>query len=401
MKISNVSTKKVLLLICLVSAVVLILAIIWHNLNFSFFVGLLFNDAKEFTEKGIITSNFMPIGYSGFLGSCLKIGGTSGIPTCQAFIYIGILFAAFWFLKVKNVKGILLLLGVLAIVFHPVLFLNTWRIHDGNLTVLLLLGFLATGISAMRSGKKRDLIISGIFAGLLFVVRQNTLPLLLVALLFMRNKNQTKIDYLSKASLFLIIAAIFMGGANLILKQKFIYVGNQGYYNLFSGSNEYSAKYLLKDFSGENSHEEALKARGFSNVEKFEERLNFSPEIYKKLSLDYIKKYPADYLKLTALKAYTLFRPGYHKPENYEATIGEILKQTLKIILAAPFFIWLFLVYKTRKKIFEKENLFVFLAVIFYIAPFLIANADPRYRFPLDIIFIADSFCRAKQLFIS
>jgi hypothetical protein len=339
----------------------------------------------------------MPIGYSGFLGTCIKIGGINGIPACQSFIYIGILFAAFWFLRVMGVSGILLILGILAVAFHPMLAINVWRIHDGNLTVLLLLSFLTAGISCMRFGKPRNLIVLGIFAGLLFVVRQNTLPFL-VALAFLKNKAEGKTRYLGKAALFLIIVFVFIVGINLVLKQKPIYFGDQGYYNLFSGTNEYASKYLLKDFSGENSLEEALRARGFSSVDAFEERLSFPSETYKKLSLEYIKEHPLDYLELTALKTYTLFRPGYHKAENPEANFGEILKQALKIILAAPFFVWLFLVYKTRRIFFEKENLFVFLAVILYIVPFLIANADPRYRFPLDIIFILDSFCRIAFL---
>ncbi len=398
MKTANISTNKILLIIGLISTVVLVAAIIWHNLNFSFFIGLLFNDAKEFAEKGTITSNFMPIGYSGFLGMCLKIGGVNGIPACQTLVYIGILLATFWFLKLRGVQGALLALGILVIAFHPVLLLNIWRIHDGDLTALLLLGFLAAGISCMRFGKTWDLIFLSIFVGLLFAVRQNALPLFLIALIFLKNKTEGQSRYLVKAALFLILAFVFMVGVNLVLKQKPIYLGDQGFYNLFSGTNEHASKYLIKDFSGENSLEEALRARGFSSINTFEERLSFPSEIYKKLSLDYIKEHPLDYLKLTALKAYTLFRPGYHKLENSVVNIQEILKQALKIVLAAPFFIWLFFVYKTRENFLKKENLFVFLVVIVYIAPFLVANADPRYRFPLDIIFIADSFYRAKRI---
>lgn len=390
----------ILLLIIAISAVMLIAAVVWHNPNFSFFVGLLFDDAKEFAQKGIITSDFMPIGYSGFLGSCMKIGGVQVIPACQAFVYSGILLAVFLFLKLHGLKSVLLALGTLAVAVHPILVLNVWRIHDGNVTVLLLMGFLASGIFYLRLKNIGSILLMGIFMGLLFIVRQNTVFFFLIPpFLFFERTQGKKIISILKITIFLASAAVVMITANIVLKGDPFFFGKQGVYNFFSGANEYALKYLIKDYSGENSHREALKARGFSSVDAIEERLSFPSEIYQKIALDYVKNHPLEYLKLTGLKLFTLLRPGYHTPQDFRLDSWEGLKRTAKIILAAPFFIWLFFVYKTRNNFFARENLFVFLIVIFYMMPFLIANADPRYRFPLDIVFIADSICRAKNLF--
>ncbi len=396
MKIAHFLNKKIIFLSILISLAVFVFALINRSLDRSFFLGLIFNDAKEFVEKGTITSKFMPIGYSGFLSVCMKIGGVGAIPACQSLVYAGILLISYWFFKTKKVSGVLLILGILTIAFHPILFLNTWRIHDGNLTVFLLLGFLTAAISYMRLKKFWKLLILGVLAGLLFVVRQNTAPLFLFVLFFIKDKSEKKSNFLKNIFIFLIIGFISMASVNLLLKKRVIYFGDQGYYNLFSGTNEYASKYLLRDFSGENSLEPALKARGFTNADTFEERLLFPSEIYKKLSLEYIIENPLDYAKLTILKVYTLFRPGYHSVES--PAFSEVLKQGLKIILSLPFFVWLLLVIKTKKSFFEKENLFVFLSITFYILPFLFANADPRYRFPIDIIFIIDSFYRAGTL---
>lgn len=397
----NISSKKVLFLIGLISVAVLTAALIHTELNLSFFLGLIFNDAKEFAESGTISSNFMPIGYSGFLGFCIKIAGINGIPACQAFIYIAILLTAFWFLKLRGASGLLLLLGVLFVALHPLLVLNIWRIHDGNPTVFLLLGFLAAGIFWMRSKTIWSSLILGISTGLLFLVRQNTIIFFLLPLLFLNNSSVSKAKSFAKYLVFLIIVLILLMSITMAVKQKPFFFGEQGAYNFFSGANEYSLKYLLKDYSGENSHKEALEARGFSSVEIFEERLSFPQETYTELALDYIKSHPLEYMKLAGLKLFTLLRPGYHKPEDSERDLGGMLKQFSKIILALPFFVWLFFVYKTRNNFFERENLFIFLVVILYILPFILANADPRYRFPLDIIFIADSFCRARGLSFS
>ncbi|MDP2704159.1 MAG: hypothetical protein Q8P01_02965 [bacterium] len=400
MNIMGTRTGRMLLLIGLVSAVVLISAIIWNDLNFSFFVALLFNDVKEFASSGTITSNFMPIGYSGFVGSCVKVGGIGSIPACQAFIYIGILLAAFWFLKLGGTRGVLLALGTLAVALHPMLVLNVWRIHDGNPTVLLLLGFLASGIVFLRKRDAWSVIIFGVFTGLLLTVRINAILLVLPALFVVFKKSEEKLTAgAKKAILFLVSAMIVFAAVNMAIKQAPIFFPQHGLYNFFAGSNEYTSKYLLKDYSGENSLGEALKARGFSSsAETFKGWLSFPSETYKEFAVDYIKNHPFEYLKLTALKLFTFFRPGYHMGENFSWDSGEGLKRFSKIILSLPVFAWAFLVYKTRKSFFDKENVFVLLSAALYLAPFLIANADPRFRFPLDIIFIADSFRRIGYL---
>ncbi len=400
---NNIRTKRVLSLLGLISIAVFVSAAFWNNLNHSFFIRLLFDDAREFANQGTITSNFMPIGYSGFLGLCLKIGGEKIVPACQALIYVGILLVSFWFLKIKNLKGALLVLGVLIIAFHPMLLLNVWRIHDGNLTVFLLFGFLAAGLSFLRFKGKSNIIIWGIFAGLLSVVRQNALSLFLPAVFFLvaanrgEKKNKKKLDYLGRVILFLTVAMIFMVGVNLTVKQKPFFFGQQGAYNFYSGTNEYAYEYLLKDFSGENSLGEALKNKGFNSALSFEDKLSFPSETYNRLALEFIKDHPLEYLKLTGLKLLTFLRPGYHAVPGIEGW-QEVVKRSLKIILALPFFVWAFLIYKTRNKFFDRENLFLFSTIILYSAPFLIANADPRYRFPLDMVFIVDSFCRLNQL---
>lgn len=398
MKIADISTGKILVLIGFISAAVLISAAIWTGLDSSFFLGLIFDDAKEFAENGVITSDFMPIGYSGFLGSCIKVFGGRGIPACQSIIYAGVLVAALYFFIWRGLEGNLLTFGIIAVALHPVLVLNVWRIHDGNLTALLIMGFLAACFWYTRFGNIWSILAIGVFAGLLFTVRQNTATLFIIPLIILLKKEpEERINYLGKIVVFLVTAVAFIVMVSLFFKGTPFYFGKHGPYNFFSGANEYSAKYLFSDYSGENSHEEALAARGFL-APAFEERLRFSPDLYSRFAIDYIKERPLEYVKLAGIKLLTLLRPGYHEPEDFTWFSGEALKRILKIILAAPFFVWLYLVYRTREKFFDRENLTVFLVVILYIAPFLIANADPRYRFPIDIVFIADSFCRAKKL---
>ncbi len=395
----DASIRATALFIVVVSAVIVIAAGFHRDLDSSFFVKLLFDDAREFAHAGTITSQFMPIGYSGFLGSCLKVGGAAGIPPCQAFLYVGVLFSAFWFLALRGARGALLTIGVLAIILHPVLILNVWRIHDGNLTALLLLGFTATGIAFLRSRSTWSILALGVYSGLLFTVRQNTALLLPLALflLYQGDPERGK-KYASRAAIFLVSAAVSIATVSGAIKGTPFYVGGQGPYNFFAGSNEYTAQYLLSNYSAENSLGNALAARGFSSAQTFSSWLSFPKATYQRLAIEYLTHHPIEYAKLAALKLVTLLRPGYHTVQNFTWNSLEGLKRFSKIVLAAPFFVWVFFVYRTRKRFFEPGNLFVFLVAILYLLPFLIANADPRYRFPLDIILIVDSVSRAGEI---
>ena len=393
----NVSARNVLLAICIAGLITLASSIIWNSTGRSFFVALLFNDAQEFAETGSITSSFMPIGYSSFVGACMGISGEGGVPACQSVIYIGVLLAAFWFLKPREGGySIFRALGVLAIALHPVLILNIWRIHDGNTTALLLLALAAASIAFIRYKDMRRVMLLGAISGLLFAVRPNTISLIPITLLLLLATEGagTAIKRLGKVVLFSIIAASFVMGINIAVKQTPFFFARHGMYNLFAGTNEYAEEYLLSKYTGEASLEEALWARGHRET-TFEEKLAFPSEKYKEFALEYAVNHPFQYIKLAGIKLITFFRPGYHVPEGFSWMSIEGVKRIAKIVLALPFFIWAFVVWKRRESFFEKENILILLLAIFYIAPFLLANADPRMRFPLDILLIADSFRRA------
>lgn len=403
----DTSTKKIILLIGLISVIVFALAVVWNNLNYSFFVNLLFEDAEEFAHTSTITSRLMPIGYSSVVGLCIRAFGVQGIPACQSVIYGALVFLAIGFLYLVGVRSFYLAAGVFAIALHPVLLLNVWRIHDGNLTILLLLGFLASGIAYMsrapqsplvaRWGSAACVLLLGIFAGFLFTVRINTALLVLPALFVLWRRERALLARLSVAGIFLGTATLVFIMVNLGVKQTPFFFPAHGWYNFFAGNNEYAAEYLWKEYTGENSLEKALEARGYSGVETIEARLAFPPETYRARALHYIQNNPGEYVELGAIKLITLLRPGYHMPENFVWISAEGVKRILKTILATPFFIWAFVLYKTRRRFFDEENVFVFLAAALYALPFLAANADPRFRFPLDIVFMADSFRRAAS----
>lgn len=397
MRILHLSTKKIALLTALISVAVLVSALVWRDLNLSFFIRLLFDDAKEFAATGVITSTFMPIGYSWLLGAFMVLGGAGAIPACQALIYAGVLFAVLWFLKERGLSGWWLAVGILAVAVHPLLVLNVWRVHDGNITALFLLGFAAAGIWFLHSKNKWGAVLLGVVTGILSTVRQNALALFLPAF-FVLWENKGK--RFTRIAAFAAVAFVLMAGITMAVKRTPSFLGEQGAYNFFSGTNEYATEYFLKEYSGENSLEPALVARGFSSVGTFEERLSFPSDTYWRLTFEFVKNHPLEYVKLTGLKLITFLRPGYHMVQDFAWNSAEGLKRLSKILLSLPFFIWVFFAWKTRKHFFDKDNLFVFAVVVLYTLPFILANADPRYRFPLDILLIADSFCRAHELFV-
>ena len=241
---SQLTIPKVLMLIGVILVVVFVLASLKQDIDSSFFVALLYNDANEFAEVGAITSNFMPIGYSGFLGLCIAHGGINLIPVCQSLIYVFILLCALLLLTFRGVTGHKLFFGILITAIHPVLFLNIWRVHDGNITVLLLLGLLVACLYVERERNFLGILVLGVISGLLFVVRMNTILLVLPVLLIVyfpkifqygvlifnknnriKNKESESIsrNYFNQSLLFLFISLFVFVIINTAVKQKPFY----------------------------------------------------------------------------------------------------------------------------------------------------------------------------------
>ena len=66
----------------------------------------------------------------------------------------------------------------------------------------------------------------------------------------------------------------------------------------------------------------------------------------------------------------------------------------ISIAIAALFFIWLSLRWRCRSLIPLDGGLILAPMLILYFAPFIATNTDPRYRSPVDSLFIIEStFC--------
>ncbi|HEY9137361.1 MAG TPA: hypothetical protein VIM67_03750, partial [Terriglobus sp.] len=93
----------------------------------------------------------------------------------------------------------------------------------------------------------------------------------------------------------------------------------------------------------------------------------------------YLKQHPAAQLKLIPIKLFTYLRPD---TKVHPLLSGQgMVKGILALFVPA----WVVILILKRKLLDSSDYLIVLVAVV-YSLPFLMTNADPRFRIPLDLL---------------
>lgn len=245
----------------------------------------------------------------------------------------------------------------------------------------------------------------GLALGLLIGIRPNAFLFVVIPIFFLIVLRRSSITFRNQiigSVLFLIAVSVAFTSVSYLGKKTFFYFPKNGGYNFFAGANEYSTTAFLTHSNAEFSLDSALKARGISS------RYGIADSTYLKYGLNYILSHPMEYLKLTGLKFLVLFGPDYRQTQLKVniITVKSFIQVAAKTFIALPFFFWLIILVLTRKKYgFSESDKFIIFIIILYIIPFIITNSDPRFRLPIDVIFILHAWRRIslfnwKNLFI-
>ena len=121
----------------------------------------------------------------------------------------------------------------------------------------------------------------------------------------------------------------------------------------------------------------AMAAHGYPNVASY--ALELRP-VYSKFALAFIKAHPLEWLWLGMVKLATLLRPDT-KAHPLGTAAG-----SLKLLTSFSAPVWVaVLVWAKRMQLGDKLVLLLALA---YVLPFVLTNADPRFRPALDIVLL-------------
>jgi hypothetical protein len=161
-----------------------------------------------------------------------------------------------------------------------------------------------------------------------------------------------------------------------------------GAYTFANGTHEYALEGMLRDYNGEMAMPQSMRELGLPSF-----GLDRSDPViadqYMRVGWDFIRVHPLRYFALEVVKVANLFRPDYRNVNH--SFVPSAVGRAVHTVIAVLFFVWAVLRWSCRRLVGVSDGLVVIPMLVLYLAPFVATNTDPRYRVPIDTVFIVDS----------
>jgi hypothetical protein len=341
-------------------------------------------DIQLWSPSNPIADTFTPLAYPLFLAPAFRLAGLHGVLAMQALLYLAIVALAFDILQRLALPPRVAAFATLPILMHPEFLLSLNKIWDVALSTALFLFLVGLALRIQRTTLTPGLTLGlGVALGSAFFCRPNFF-LLLPAILFAVPRASSRISVLRIAAAGAIASLTFALAGVAAHGRPF--VPRNGPYNLYAGANPGSAHALLTDLNAESSIFPALRDAHPNLIPPdAPHSAYFSPAlepIYDRDALHFLFHHPGQDVRLLALKLFTLFRPDT-KVHPLHSAPG-----VLKAILALPALCYLFALLLPGRPALTPIDRLLLAFVFAYILPFLLTNADPRFRTPLDALLL-------------
>jgi hypothetical protein len=334
----------------------------------------------------------LPLGYPGllalFTGSLGEDGTVRLVNAGSLLAFVGCASAWLRFIIGKQERAatalgsaMALLCFLMLLAGHPYVLLTLVRANESLLAAALLTGFvllLASTPTALQA------LAVGVLLGGFAHVRPNSLSLLLPAgiWLLLPALSAPVVPALRRCVLagFALLAGLLVTYSSLAvaLSGDPFYRPTNGGYNLYAGNNPFALAKYNRNQNGEYSLGSALRNAGRpGSIDPHQ----VPEQDYTDLATAFVKTHPAAAAELLVVKAEVFFAPRL-------ANAHSRLQRLLQLAAATPFYLGLALAigrFVRRRNWLDGSVLLVVLA---YCAPFILTNADPRMRFPLDMMML-------------
>jgi hypothetical protein len=357
------------------------------KLPFENIIGNYVDDLGKLSSGQKLHHNFTPVGYPFVLLPAYLIAGIKGVQIFQGLIYIaaiGIIANLTWRKREDGFQWVSVI-TMLCVTCHPYMILNINRSNDNAVSILYLATFMVWLFSKRGDSTGAWRLISiGLVIGLWTLTRPNIITVLPVVFILIYADRGFSFTSTSKAlGLVLASAALTYGSAAYLTTAEATFWPSNGPYNFYAGNNEFSNNYLIRLRNAENSLEPALALHDALPIGG--DPHNVTPITYSRLAKEHIMRHPAEFLNGAWLKLGVILGPDLRQAQTP-------LKKVVQFGLALPFFFWLCINLMVIKNILSIKRLAPIAFVMFYFLPFVISNADPRFRLPiLDIFMIIHS----------
>ncbi len=342
-------------------------------LPFSHAEGDFWDSTLETVHTGHVSSTFLPDTYPFLCGLVYRPWGPDGIIAMQAAMFAAIFLVLRLVLRHGTASNRLATLAALLIVLDPDLLSSIPKVWDTELTVLLLSTLLLLCLS-FRCDQAWPVALTGVVWGLGVAVRPNFALILLpvVYALWLTYGKET----LGYSTAVVLVACGTMAAANAAAHGS-VYIAQNGPYNFFAGANSHTQWALVHDYNAEASIAWALADRGLHPASLY--ALTLKP-LYSHLAWSFITRHPLNWLWLGCVKLATLLRPD--TKAHPLLTPAGLAKLATSLITPA----WIVLLFLVR--CLCRTDRIVLAFGFAYVLPFVLTNADPRFRVALDVLLL-------------
>lgn len=356
--------------------------------------------AQQILATHHIQSTFLPLGYSAFLGYVELIFRSLGPPDLFVFAaQVGVLNLVLVFSRsiLQNFTSARFATTVALIVtLDPVLLFNANRITDADITLALLLSFVASLFKLSKSHSLWTSCFTGAALAAAVLVRPNMLLLALLLLVVVCR------DRIQKSSILVMSACFVAVGlyvAFTIAIHGSLFLPQNGPYNVYAGFNPRTKEALLREVNGEASIVPAMRDAGLhatldwgrqSDLPGIDDSRDerYIP-FYKSATRQFIWEQPRKAVWLLFLKLFTFLRP-VHEIVDQSSTAFRILRSLVKIITLLPLFVWIIVLVYGLVAHSHFMNPILLGTAVLYTVPFVFINADPRFRTALEAVVYLD-----------
>lgn len=329
-------------------------------------------------------SAFWPTGYETFVAAGVALGGHTGVVVLQVLAYAALVAIAYGALRLLGPAPWTSAFGALAVGLHPQFLVDVTRITDLNLSGPLVLALVAVAIWIERRGLTFARAATfGLVAGSMVAVRANLVVLLPVAIFVIRHRLRLRQSVAAAGAALLVplvTSAIMVGDPSLL--------SSNGPYNFAAGANDHAQHELLRNYNAELSlvhYFGRFEVRGLGDLEAPSKQSELTS-----FGADYVRDHPAQFAKLAAIKLATTFRPDLRPREPAEGA-RSAFETLVNVVSALPPLVWLVAALLAARAGIRTPPLTTPVVIAFaalFVLPLVLTDADPRFRYPLDTIFL-------------
>ncbi len=357
---------------------------------------------REILATHHIQSTLLPIAYPTLLGWAEVLGspfGQTGMDWAASAMQIALMLLA-----VLLIRAVLATVGSLRFASTTALIIGLYppylggvkKINDANLTFVALLLLLLTLLRLRRLPGVRNALLLGTSLGCAVLIRPNLVPMVLLlfwpvrSLPFRRAATMVGLAISSAVLVYVCVTAAVHGRP---------FYPHNGPYNFYAGYNPYTEATLRRQLNAEDSILPALADNGMHPRLEWKEQADlpgvddsrdqkYAP-YYLRQAKAFIREHPATAVRLAFVKLMTMMRQSYdpkHLPSPRFRKVSMIFKQTTLLLIPC----WCGLLIYSKLRHLHVGSLVVLSMIILYVLPFILTNADPRFRITIEGIVLLD-----------